>query len=616
MKRIITIIMAVALCGNMFAQKQDTLNNAYNENVIVMGSYKPVLEEMNKMNVVPALTDTSTLLQHNFTYGITPQRLTSLFIPSRIKAARVIGEPSTKLYNNYIRLGMGNNWSPLLEAYFNSTRNQKLNYGAYLTHESSWGTIGRKVDSIPYNADYYGPNHWSLTNLGAFAKYIVADKVQVSSCLNYNNDYNLYYGFNDSLAHATGFPTNDSITRSQYRSVYNYIDWTASIRNLQTDVNKLGYVANVEVSDLIGSYSQNEFNLNLSGDIHYGFPLLNTYKGIVYLHADWQAYKNNYINEELPLGVVNLYPSTDTLVNVRNLVRVNPYVDFIFKAFNFHAGFTLGFDGYSSDTTNAITETTPQLFHIYPDVVISKSFMSEDLNISLGATGNLDANSWQTIRLVNPYIYPGYQTFAATSHYDLWAKMRLNFNKKLRLDAHAQYSFLRDDLTFVGDATILHNVFVPYFVDLNQATFGADITFINDEMITAGIGGNYYIYQPSTEALDGDMYRMYRPDYDAHLNVSLNYNNKVYAHLKGVLLGSMYAYDQYFPTVPWSDIQVDENSKLPMRTGLNLEFEYRHNKALSFFARFDNILAQRYFYWMNYPSHRFQFLVGLTYTIH
>ena len=52
-----------------------------------------------------------------------------------------------------------------------------------------------------------------------------------------------------------------------------------------------------------------------------------------------------------------------------------------------------------------------------------------------------------------------------------------------------------------------------------------------------------------------------------------------------------------------------------MRYGLNLEVEYRHNKALSFFLKADNLLFQRYFYWQNYHSYRGLFIAGLTYTI-
>lgn len=121
--------------------QQDTL---YNENVIVTGTYKPEIEFMPKVLVAPTVADTLIPLRHNFEYPLHPERLTALFDPSRIKAARIIAEPKSKLYHNYLRLGMGNYWSPLLEYSFNSTADRRFIYGAQLSHHSSWGSIGDK----------------------------------------------------------------------------------------------------------------------------------------------------------------------------------------------------------------------------------------------------------------------------------------------------------------------------------------------------------------------------------------------------------------------------------------------------------------------------------------
>ena len=58
-----------------------------------------------------------------------------------------------------------------------------------------------------------------------------------------------------------------------------------------------------------------------------------------------------------------------------------------------------------------------------------------------------------------------------------------------------------------------------------------------------------------------------------------------------------------------------EVETLPLRYGISAELEYRHNRALSFFIKADNLAYQRYYLWSNYPSQRITFLAGLTYTI-
>jgi hypothetical protein len=46
----------------------------------------------------------------------------------------------------------------------------------------------------------------------------------------------------------------------------------------------------------------------------------------------------------------------------------------------------------------------------------------------------------------------------------------------------------------------------------------------------------------------------------------------------------------------------------------NLGFEYRY-KQLSGFVQFNNIAAAKYQRWNYYPSQRFNFMIGLTYSL-
>ena len=95
----ITAFLVVALASLPVVKAQRD-SNVYNERVVVTSRYKPVVEETQKINVAPTITDTVATMPKSFTYDISTRRLTSLYEPSRIKAARIIGEPATRLYNN------------------------------------------------------------------------------------------------------------------------------------------------------------------------------------------------------------------------------------------------------------------------------------------------------------------------------------------------------------------------------------------------------------------------------------------------------------------------------------------------------------------------------------
>jgi hypothetical protein len=251
--------------------------------------------------------------------------------------------------------------------------------------------------------------------------------------------------------------------------------------------------------------------------------------------------------------------------------------------------------------------------HVYPDAVVSKSFFNNLLNVSLVAMGNIDANSWNSIRMVNPYILPG-SDIRATSHYDWGAKVRLNLSKKIDFNLYGYYSSMDDDLSFeLNDHYTLKNVFSPVYDSLTRIKLGGNFVFLNDEMLRLEVKGNYYIYKNKSTDLRGDTWVQkplyYRPDFDAAVSATVNYNNKVIGRVEFQAMGRM----------PYATTQAadgaDSTLYLPWRYGLNAEVEYRHNKALSFFVKMDNLLFQRYYYWQNYPSYRALFLAGLTYTI-
>lgn len=631
--RISSLALLLLAAPLVQAQEED---GGYNERVIVVGSYKPVIEETTKVNVAPAITDTATTLQHKFTYNIRSRRLTSLFNPQVVPPAR-LNLPNPKLYNNYVRLGFGNHISPMADIYYNSTRSKKLNYGFRASHVSSWGKLGNQKDTNKFSPNYFGKNHWAQTDVSIFGKYIFDNNLQVSSDLGYNNDYNLYYGFSDSVLHnvasqlfSVGTPDtinyrdSDSLNTKDYRILYNYISWNGGVKNLQTDVNKLGYAVDLNVADLWATYGQNEFTTNLVGNVHYGFSLAKKNKGIAYLRFAWEHYRNQFLPGQdtsatttpapyvMPLGYNQPATFEVDSVSHRNLIKVNPYVEFLLRDFKFHAGLTAVVNQY--DNLEATTGT------FFPDVEVSKSFLNEACNISLGAKGGLHANSWNRIRLINPYILPG-SDVKATKHNDFYAHLRFNFSKKLELNVQAEYSLLRNDLNFrLFPDAVLQNMFVTDYVNYNKATFGGEFTFINDEMMQLSIGGNYYHYTsldpnvgPTGDTV-GNLPLLYRPDFDVHAGLAINKDDKFILRVQTLVLGQMNGN---------LDTVTDENGKniyqvsdtLPLRLGINAEIEYRYNKHLSFFLKADNLAFQHYYLWSHYPAQLGTFIVGVTFTV-
>ncbi len=612
--------------------QQDSV--AYNESVVVTGEYNPILDnKLLKMNVAPQITDTNMKLQHDFSYSITPHRLTSIFQPTRIKAAKIIGEPQTRLYNNYFRFGMGYKWTGLLDAFYNSTRDTRLAYGASLQHYNRFGTLGSKNDSVSFSPEYWGAAPYSTTNLRGFAKYIWKNNTELNTSINYQNDYTLFYGFSDSVLHENMGETRDDIKHGDYKSMYNLVEWTAGVKSLNTDVNKFGYEANLLLGHLWGCPVMSEQHLRLDGTMHYGFPMFKKSKGIAALQLVWDHYGQRYGTDALledmtllPLGYApdalsSLPYMADSNRWNKGVFTVHPYIDFLFKDFKFHVGLRGSYDGYTPtedyeenfvndpaayDTMAA--QLTNDKFSLFPDMTVSKNFMSDAMSLSAGFVGDVEANSWNTLRLMNPYIAPNQET-RASRHYDVFARMRFDFSKKLSLRLHMQYSWMNDMPAFALDSNyLLDNMYKVHYVDFTELCLGGNFIFLNDEMLQIEVGGNYYNYGAINNTGDHS-YLAYRPTWDAHLAAKVNYKNKVYVSLNGMLVSKMTCeYQQLANNAVVADT-------LPMRYGIGLNVEYIHTRALSFFLNLDNIGCQRYFLWANYPSRRLTAMVGMTYTI-
>lgn len=592
-------IFAIALLAlPLFALAQED-QDAYNESVIVTGTYRPVIENHDKINVAPAVPEPDTTLRHHFSYqNSSSHRMVSLYDPSRIKPARVIGEPRTKLYNNYFKLGLGNHWSPYFEAYLHSLSDRTSNYGVYLKHHSHWGKIGNEEDP----ESYYGPAHASQSDVNLFGNWIRNNKLRWSTNLAYQHDYNLYYGFNDALLqsiNSTDFQ-RENLATSDYAAAYHFINWNGSVANI--DNAPLGFHAALHAADLFGTYGQNEVHISFDGHADYAFQIAGKYDGRAGMAMQWDGVSQRYNADpdHLPLGFNSALP-VDSINFNRNLFQFNPYGNLRIAQFDIHAGLRIAAGSYNSaDTIHC---------YLFPDVTVSRSFFNNSLGITLGAQGAQTANDWNSNRLINPYLTPGYDLHGYRYN-DLFLNIRYTINKRFEINAQVAYFWEHDLNSYRLDKRYtLNNVYTLYLEQEKGWQLGLDLAYTYNELLSANLGGHYYGQKTSTrEPL------LMGLTYDAYLNANLNIRDKFLVRLQSKLFSAMDAdcVVDYVDAAGLPFYRVTE--QIPVRFGLNLELEYRHTRALSFFARIDNLTWQHYYYYLNYPTQGGIVTLGLTYT--
>lgn len=591
--------MTLAIGASAQAQKD---SSAYHESVIVVGDYTPVLDGVTeKVNIAPAVNEeVDSDLQPKFTYGITPRRISSHTSTTGLKAAKVIGSP-TKLYNNYMRFGLGHDFAnfrdfnPLIDLYYMSTRREEMSYGARLYHQTDITTFGKKKgDDSP---DCWGRNRESDTRLDLFGKYILDKRHLFNAGLLLDRQYGRYYGFSDSTLSAHGL-LRDDIENSDIAYAYNNIALALGAKSLNTQEGKLGYEANMRIGDTWTKWDVNEFAFLLGGAVNYGFMMKDKYKSIANLRASFERYglsgDATSTVSDFPYGYIGTttIPEWD---NKRSFAIINPSLDIIFNDLKLHVGFALGFNkqGDSDSKTN-----------FFPDIVASKSFMNNDMSITLGWKGGYLTNELNSLRRLNPYLDP-MMPIIATVDNDLYARFRFNFSKKLMLKVTLDNHVFDNRMFFQPCINYsLGNVYSSYYMDLNKFVFGAEMVFVNDEMLSMNIGADYGVNYNET----GEMPQLYDPKFTAHLGADVNYLDKWLGHIQMIFVGEMDAEYNIAST------QHEVTRTLPARFGISLGVEYIYTRALSFFVNLDNVTCQRYYLWANYPSQRINAMVGLTYT--
>lgn len=554
-----------------------TEEEVYNEKVVVISGYQPVLQESEKINVVPKITDTSNL-SPEFNYHIHPLRIYSLFSPGEIQAARLVGEPSVKLYKSYIKAGLGTYLTPLVDLYFNSTRNASLNYSARLYHNSSWWSL----------ADY-GSNWFSNTSVDLFGKYIWDNSV-LSANVFYKNDYNLYYGFSDSTLAAV-YPTitRDDLDKSDYSQIYNYVGANVDFRTISSD--KLYYQAGLKFDNLSDYYGFNEMHLNLNGDINYGFEWFGNDKEILGMNVVWDMYANSF-DTMYPYSYIGNTEVLDSSSVISNVLKIYPYFKFKLYGFDLNIGMSM-------------FVTTQDTFHIAPHITVFQQFLDGMFNVSLGVVGDVNRNSWQNLRIENPYVGPNGE-MANTNYIKYFLETEFAVMNNLDLGLGVAYQTMENAPVFmIDDRYELNNVYKPVYVDYNLLQIGAKANYRLGENINVGLAANYYNYDLVQNQTIEEV--LYKPDFDVNVTAQYVYDKKWKFSLNTILLGNMKG-------MTFEGQQINYET-MPLKYGIDLRTEYQYTKALSFFAMFDNVAFQRYFYWNNYPSQKFRFLFGLTYTI-
>lgn len=560
MKTMNKFLLLCSVLGASVVSAQ-TGTGSYNENVI--GDARKIIQlHPQKANDYPRTLDT-VIPTPQFKYDITSVRVETPFQVDTIKAAKVTNEPLQKLYRFYVRGGYGNYNTILGEVYANQLRSKNWNAGIHAKHFS----VNSSVDDV---AAFSG---FSENSINAYGKRFLK-KHTLAGELGYDRDVLHFYG-SDIVNNQFG---SEAVVQR-----FNFINAGTSLKSHYTDSNKINHEIGLRYYFLNDLYKASENNLLLTAE---GSRYLNTEKLGLKFGID---YNNNRTEK-------------DTVNNT--IVQLQPTFRASGKRFEANIGMGLFLD--AGEETSAF---------FYPQALFSVNVFKNIIIPYAGITGSLSRNSYRSLTQLNPFLLPSSTTAMKNTQNRnvIFAGLKGSISSSVAYNTSISHEQRRNMPLFVyatekQDAQ--HNKFVAAYDTVEITTVHGELSYQKSEKIRIALRGDYKMFDPTTQ-----LNAWYNPA--LNLGFSGTYNiadakagleDKISARVDVFYLGKQFA-----PVFDSVDV-ITGSKELKGLVDANIAVQYRYTKYLSFFATFNNLAAQRYYRWSGYPTQKFNFMAGLSYS--
>ena len=455
--------------------------NENTETFLGIGSGNRRIDKIQKTPIFPIHTDSVTILD-DVKYYLEPKRHMTNYSIENIKPARLkITANGNKLYRGYLKAGAGTYLTPLLE----------LNYASKRSRDESWGLNARTNGSFS-SIKEMGNTKFSDLNLGGhyqkfFMNYDLWSEVQYerNSYQFYGLDYNdnsmyQFYGIdiNDSLA-IESFKDSDTIFKQNYDLLDLHLKFNS--RNTGRDTNKLRIKSWIDFHHLNSNYNLSENHFLLGA--HSGWLILDEeFLGTFELDI------NNVNSPDiLKLDEDNIIQPGKQSSATSGIVRFRPHIYSRKNNLIFKAGISL----QANINENA-------KFYVFPDLEVSYSLFNNIFIPYGGWVGNVQRNTFNDIRLENPFISEDSPLQNTVQKSNIFAGVRGSLSSKFTFNLSSSFQDLDSMYFFVPDTTSSYgSKFQMIYDNLSQTSFLAEITYQEIEKLKISAKGEYFIYSPS-----------------------------------------------------------------------------------------------------------------------
>ncbi len=570
-------------------------NTGSDETFLGVGSGSRKIARTQKVAINPLPID-SSLEMDEVKYYLEPKQQDVSYEIENITPAKLkIVEPLDKLYSGYLKAGAGMYFTPFFDLNYASKRSKYESWGVKSNFQSSLGNI-KEMGNTTYSDVLLG---------GYFQKFFLDHDLWAE--LDYERNRYQFYGIDTSIY---GGLFND--TSTNFRQLYDFFDFHMKFNSKNTgrDTNKLRYKTWLDFHHLNSNYAFSENHFLLGG--HSGWVILeNEFLGTFELDVN----NINQPNLSLDTNTYQIQVAQGLTAQTSAILRLNPHI--YTRKNNLIAKVGLSLQSDIADNAK---------FYLFPDVEASYSLFNNVFIPYAGWKGNVERNTFNKIRLDNPFISEDVDLWNTVQRSNLYAGVRGSLSSKFTFNFSTNVETFDNFYFYVPDTTSsLENKFQLTYNKVNRTTILSEVTYQNGEKLKLAGKAEYFIYKLKIEDGDEDAQAWQRPDFMLTGSVILDLSDKLIIRSDLFLIGARNVYSFNIPLLSNNLVEdfegnshydeISENRysfKLKPFVDMNLSAEYRYNEKVSAFIRFNNFTAKRYQFWTNTPVQSINIFGGVT----
>ncbi|MBW7868040.1 MAG: hypothetical protein H3C31_06925 [Brumimicrobium sp.] len=500
----------------------------------------------------------------------------------------------TQLYNGYAKIAGGNMLMGLGEIYYNSSRSRKFNWGFHGKHLSEWGKIKK-----------YAPAQYDISNIKAFGK-VEESRYSYGGQLFYQNQGLHYYGFR-----------NPNASKDSTLQRYQTIGFNGFFDSHRKDSAMFNYRIGVEYENFHGRKPKMDTLKDWYGRENYAALKTRwqynatTNKLLSNLRADldfsFNQYKYGVKGEHLINPYDSIFTALDTTYHPLDtgilsndfIIYLRPVTSFygVQGKLHFLIGGELALDFGSKFRAS-----------LYPLAEVKYSLFNDIFIPYAGIKGGLKQQRYGSLAGRNEFIASNVN-LVNESQYEVHGGFKGTLSSSISFNTQFSYGHYRNRALFVNDTIYSSgNKFGVIYDTLNIATISASISYQKNEKLKIDAIGRFHSYETKNNP-----YAWNLPQFEVILRGYYNIFSKLIVRADVTLETGRYArmYDKTVEGVKMQDGIYYK--KLGVLVDANLGVEYRWSKRFSIFVEFNNLAAQKYQRWYEYPVSNFQFMAGLTF---